>query len=65
MWQWLIEGHPPYASLRFEADLRDHDRATLLLRHTTASGRWIEYWIWLYVTVPNYGGHRWWFKCQS
>jgi hypothetical protein len=61
-WGWVYEGKQPHAAVGFESDLRYPDHGSLRLRYTTG-GRKIDEWIWLKTTVPNYGGHRWWFKC--
>ena len=66
-WGWWREGQgeggaPPFASIGYEADLRDPGGAWLRL-HYTVNGEPVAYRVRLVTTRPTYGGLRWWFLC--
>jgi hypothetical protein len=62
-WGWTYDGDDkPHATIGYEADLTDQDKAWLRLRYR-ANGESVDYKIRLVTTTPNYGGCRWWFIC--
>ena len=62
-WGWWRQGETsPFASLGYEADLRNHADAWLRLRYR-ANDEPVDHRIRLTTTQPTYGGRRWWFIC--